>query len=284
MAKREWWRKLFRKWGVTALSAGSLGAAAASGVVEGNLWLGSRFVPWPAILIAVAVALFLIQGFIQRRQLKEVESLDSVTADRDAAEAGILKAIRLELVRLQTAAHLYSSDRISLFRCEAGHFILIGRRSAQPEFEQSLRRETYPLNQGCLGAAWAQGTSEEPGLPDPGDGAEPRPGWLQAQERRWGIPRDTSKQFKMWSQSYVAFRIDHLDHFLGVLVAESELSEAEANQAGTDPRLTIGRLKPLLDLSSPRLADLLKASQAISPERVAQLLPEIQGVPQPRSG
>jgi hypothetical protein len=256
---------------------------AVSGIVKSDFKLrGDEFeIAW--LLIAVAGLLAAAEAALVTRRQRRLSQLEAergrLLARAEAGEASLLHLIRDELIALEAKAHLYSNERISVFRCDGDGFTLIARRSRRPLFDESLGRERYPLDEGVLGRAWADGAAEETGLPAAGaEGQPPRRGWLNAQERRWRVPEAVAECFVMRSPSYAAFRIEVEEHSLGSIVFESTVSMSEATVAGPSPTMrTRAELEPLVKEAGARLASLLEAVQSIAPERVRALLDVQQG-------
>jgi hypothetical protein len=254
----------------------------ASGVSDSRFRLARYHFAVSWIFIIAAALLALIEAaFVARRQIR----VAGLEAERDrlerravAGERAIIRLMRAELISLQERAHQFSSERVSLFRCDGQHFTLVARRSPRPLFDESLGRLRYPLDHGVLGRAWAEGKAGEPSLPPGGDEREaPRRRWLDAQ-RRLGVPEEEASALTMRSQAYAAFRIAERERSLGVILFESTVSVDEAACAGASPtKRALADLEPLVKEASARLAGFLGACSAISSPRVRQLLDEQQG-------
>lgn len=256
---------------------------AVSGIVKSDFKLrGHEFeVAW--VLIAVAGVLAAAEAALVTRRQRRLSQLEAergrLLTRAEGAEASLLHLIRYELIAIEAQAHLYSNERINVFRCDGDRFTLVARRSRRPLFDESLGRERYPLDQGVLGRAWADGAADETGLPAPGpEGQPPRRAWLTAQERRWRVPEAVAERFVMRSQSYAAFRIEEEERSLGAIVFESTVSASEAAAAGPSTTMrSRAELEPLVKEAGTRLASLLEASQSIAPERVRAVLDAQQG-------
>jgi hypothetical protein len=243
-----------------------------------------------AWVLIVAGGLLATAGTVitARRQLRldRLENERNTFSDRtERAEAALLRLIRAELISLEARAHLYSNERVSLFRCDGDGFSLVGRRSRRPLYDESLGRKRYTLEEGVLGAAWAQGAADEPALPDPGpEGGPARRVWLRAHLTRWRVPEAVASSLVMRSQSYVAIRIEREDRSLGAIVFESTVSATEAQAAGSSStKRTRRELEVLVKEAGSRLASLIEATQSIDAPRVRALLDSQQG-PRSRQG
>jgi hypothetical protein len=254
----------------------------ASALANGHYRLEHREFAVSWTLIAAAAFLAVLEAAaVVRRQL----GVAAVVAERDAfreralsAERAIMRLLRMELIALQERAQLFSADRVNLFRYDGARFSLVARRSARPLFDQSQGRGQYPLDQGVLGRAWAEGKAGIPSLPDPGpENQPPKRRWLDAQ-RRLGVPEDVAAALTMRSQAYAAFRIADRERSFGVVLFESTVAVSEAATAGaSSTKRTVDELDPLVREASGRLAALLGQSFCISGDRVRELLAEQQG-------
>jgi len=256
------------------------GAIGTSFIVRGN----KIEVRW--VLICLAGILATVEAIVVARRQASIGDLHGENARlqrrAEAGESAILRFIHEELVGLETRAHLYSAERVSLFRCEGDHFILVSRRSRNPHFDRSPGREHYPCDEGVLGRAWEDGVAEEPSLPKGGASHEvPRRAWQNAQRSRWNIPEAASEKFVMRSESYVAFRIESVDRALGVIVFESTVSTKDANQAQgpQSTKRTAAALSSLVKDAASRLASLLKATQSIDVAAIRTLEATHHGPP-----
>lgn len=273
---------LITRWITVLIPAGVALMIAAVPLAHGHYRaLHHRFaVSWT--LVAAAALLALIEaGAVARREIR----IAAVAAERDQfreravlAERAIMRLIRHELLALEERTHLFSSGRVSLFRCDRDYFTLVGRRSARPLFDQSFGRGRYPLDQGVLGRAWAETPVGVPSLPDPGpEGQPPKRRWLDAQ-KKLGVPEEVAAAFTMRSQSYAAFRIADRERSFGVILFESTVTVDEAATAGDSPtKRTVAELEPLVREASGRLAALLGQSACLAGDRVRELLEEQQG-------
>src|SRR3954453_4517060 len=196
-----------------------------SGIVDSDFKLRGHKIQVAWLLIAIAGILAAAEAALVTRRQRRLSQLEAERTElqtgADAAEAALLHLMRDELIALEATAHLYSNERVSVFRCDGDCFTLVARRSRRPLFDESLGRERHPLDQGVLGRAWADGVADERGLPDPGPETHaPRRGWLMAQERRWQVPESVAGRFVMRSQSYVSVRIEEQQRALGVILFE----------------------------------------------------------------
>jgi hypothetical protein len=254
---------------------------AASGVTNGHYHVGHHRVSVAWTLIVVAALLALVEAVIVARRQLRVGNLEAANAElegRAIAGEEAVGLMRAELIALQERARQFSSERVSLLRCDGDHFTLVARRSPCPPFDQSLGRGTYPLDEGILGEAWANGTAGVSALPPSGPAHEPpRRRWLDAQ-RRFNIPEQVATNFTMRSQAYAAFRLAERDRALGVIVFESTVSVDEAAAAGPSPtKRTVAELEPLVKEAGDRLAGFLRACASISAPRLRELLDAEQG-------
>jgi hypothetical protein len=263
-----WWPITLGVLGPSLLAVASVSPHAHSHLL-GQSW------SWRTHLVEVGILCSVVAGgVVGRRQLR----LDRVAVENalhaDRAEAGALALLRAafhELVELADQAKHFSNERVSLYRCESDHFVLLARRSRDPVREQSTGRTQYPLHEGCLGHAWREGRSHEAGLPPAGSGAPWNEQWLLAQHDRWGLPEATAAGLVMPSRCYVAFRIETRLRPLGVLVFESVNTMHEVEETGSQVCLDLARLERLQRRSAASLAVLLRESTFIDAATIARL-------------
>lgn len=266
------------RWVGVLLTVAVVLLSAVSGVVEGDVTvLGIEFA-WSTLALMALGPLALVAAVVTARQTRRFLALESRSRELDArvdtADAAVLRLLRSELERLEAMAGHYSSQRVSLYRREEDQLVLIARRSRRPTYDESLGRFCIPLDQGCVGRAWAEGSAYEPGLPSAGpETGPPTKKWVARQER-WGVPRAEAAALTMRSQTYTAFRIETREERLGVLVFESTLSVAErSSAAGSSPTLlTMDELEDLVKDTGERLSILVQASRMLSRDRVKELL------------
>jgi hypothetical protein len=241
--------------------------------------LGGRSWSWRTHLVEVGILSTVVAAWVVgRRQLR----LDRLGAENalharlaDAGALALLRACFHELVELSDQAKHFSNERLSLYRCEGDHFILLARRSRNPVQERSSGRPRYPLGEGSLGHAWREGRSHEPSLPPAGAGRPWNDEWLRAQQEVWGLPNATAAALAMPSRCYIAFRIETPVSPLGVLVFESVNTVEEVKQTGSSVCLDLAKLERLQRRTSASLAVLLRESAFIDAATIARLRPDV---------
>jgi hypothetical protein len=266
------------RWAGVVLAVAVVMLSPVSGVVEGDVGLLGLELPWSTLVLIVLGPLALGAAVVAARQTRRLVSLEGRNRDLEAhvdtADAAVLRLLRGELERLEALARHFSSQRVSLYRREEDQLVLVARRSRRPEFDESLGRFCIPLDQGCVGKAWSEGSAYEPALPSAGpDSGPPTKRWLLRQERL-GVPQSVAAVFTMRSQTYAAFRIETREERLGVLVFESTLSVEERSTAvGASPTLlTMEELQGPVKDAGERLCTLVQASRALPRDRVKELL------------
>lgn len=260
---------------------GAFGLAAAGSAIEGNWIIAGQHVPKQLIVIGIAVCVLIANLLITERREVTLRSAARLTARAVRSERALLGAIRGELHDLQNSNSHYSNERASIFVCKDDGFILVGRRSANPKYDRSSGRVKYPLDEGCLGAAWRDGHAEVKNLPSAGGAAQPTQQWLREQERTCKVPSEVAAQFTMRSHSYLAFRIQSAqsDRSLGVLVFESTLSPRDVLDGRAHP-LDRAALEPQVKRAALRLGRLIEGITGISADEIRGHLAEFyQGGP-----
>lgn len=243
--------------------------------------IGGATDKWVPFLIAAGLTFFALGAVNAGRRQRRLDELQSERArfeqDAQAGARALLRLVFHELEALRTAAGHLSNERVSLFRWDGTHFILLGRRSACPSYDyaRSPGRASYSDSEGCLGRAWKDSRSEETALPPAGPGKPWLESWVEAQTAL-GVPQSTATALTMPSCSYFAYRIDGRERSLGVIVFESVNTSRQAEQLKSQAALTSEALDPLQQAASDRLAHLLWESEFITAETVAALLPDIR--------
>lgn len=140
------------------------------------------------------------------------QTLSSHTQDYFEKSRDLLSLVALGL-------DLDRRDRLSLYVVSktGSYLLMVGRFSDNTNLERHGRR-VYPLNQGCLGKAWAEGDAYENGFPDPDDDPE---GYVEC-HARYGLDEATVRNLTMQSRMYCALRVEvQRGRRLGVVVVES---------------------------------------------------------------
>lgn len=273
-------RSLVGHWWPTATSiAGTAALAVAGASPSAKFEIGGHTHRWRPVLIVIGLALFALAAVNTARRQRRLDQLqEEHKRFADQAEAGARALLRLifhELGALRDAAGYLSAERVSLLRCEGDHFILIGRRSANPTYDRGLGRQRYPEDEGCIATAWQESKTSADDLPAPGNTKPWNEEWLGAQEEL-GVPRVVAEDLTMPSRSYFVFRIEGPERALGVIVFESINTSAQAAQLKSHAALSVEQLEPVFRTASRRLSHLLQESRCISAAQVAQLLPQIR--------
>jgi len=109
------------------------------------------------------------------------------------------------LYRWASELSLNGSHRISVYKHEGDHFLMIARFSHAKPFS-SRGRGVYPDNQGCIGNAWraADGKCFTDDLPNPTSQAAR---YRNKQNRDWGLPKDVADNLTMKPRAIYAVAI-----------------------------------------------------------------------------
>ena len=109
---------------------------AVSGIVKSDFKLSGHEVETAWVLIGVAGILAAAEAALVTRRQRRLSQLEAeqgrVLARAEAAEASLLHLLRDELIAIEFQAHLYSNERINVFRCDRDGFTLVARRSRRP--------------------------------------------------------------------------------------------------------------------------------------------------------
>jgi hypothetical protein len=236
---------------------------------------------WVPFLIGgglILITLGVISGGVRQLHLDRLQRERAEFKEHaEAGARGLLRLVFHELEQLRLAAGHFSNERVTLFRWDDDGFIVLGRRSARPDYDYGRcpGRARYPEDQGCLALAWQDGSCEHTTLPPAGKAKPWSEEWVQGQIEL-GMPRATAEALTMPSCSYLAYRIEGLERQLGVIVFESINTSSQAEQLESKVVLTSEQLDPIQKSASGRLADLLQECEFIPAATVAALLPGIR--------
>jgi hypothetical protein len=114
---------------------------------------------------------------------------------------------------------LSDTERVTVYKHESDHFVMLGRYSQHPQYRQK-RRGIYPQNEGCIQQAWEHGTSFVDDLPDPRSSVEV---YVEAQNARFNVSKDAARAFRMKSRTYAGYAImdPRGEHRIAVIMFES---------------------------------------------------------------
>lgn len=121
--------------------------------------------------------------------------------------------------KLGFGSRVSKCERITLYVQDSGKcFVPVGRYASNPD-NQSRGRTSYPINQGCIHEAWANGWYFDDSFPDP---VEDSTGYI-AKHAMFGVPKTTADKLTMKSRQYCGCRImdERGKHPIAVLVVES---------------------------------------------------------------
>jgi len=140
-------------------------------------------------------------------------SFSSVVKERNE----LFNSYLMLLVKNLNFAH---NERISVYKIYENNFILIGRSSNNPNLVLH-GRSNYPLNEGFIGKAWAEGEFYIHDLPDPnlrnGDT------YYQRVNAICNIPRNVIQGMTMLSRTFYIYRINGFEgHPKAIIVIESQ--------------------------------------------------------------
>ena len=165
--ERPWW---LRRAPETAVLVGGLGVA----------FFAPFDAPWWLLALRASAGVVLATGTVatwgRQRTRRELErtcarlfeqqrSLRAQLADQTRLFRDTVKGV-LALLFIERLA-LTRNERISLYSHQSGSFVLLERFSLHPEYTRRPQRFIYKETQGCLGAAWRDGSCIVCFTPDP---------------------------------------------------------------------------------------------------------------------
>lgn len=171
---------------------------------------------WVFFLFLGLLLSALIAQISQRPTYNELaESNLYYKGEHEKMSAGIEQSIQVLIRKLANFSDRASNeDRISVYYCHDGVFIMLSRYSLQPLHGHAGRR-VYPIDQGVIGKAWIKGAARKELSADPDT-------WLR-QQVEMGYDEEQANNLTMRSRSIAAQRIEVDGNAVGVLVLESML-------------------------------------------------------------
>lgn len=120
------------------------------------------------------------------------------------------------------------TERVSVYKVYDNKFILIGRSSVNPNLTKA-GRNSYPVSEGLIGKAWAEGELFITDLPDPNE----RGGntYYNRVNQINPIPREVVNSLNMQSRSYFILRMNGFENRpKAIIVIESQKAGAFQKQ------------------------------------------------------
>lgn len=99
--------------------------------------------------------------------------------------------------------NLGDKERISIYKHNGSHFLMLGRHSEDPIYNEK-GRELYPDSQGLLVHAWRNAAAVDDKIPDYYKNKEK---YSEYHFTKWKIPKLVSRKFKMKSQVILAYAV-----------------------------------------------------------------------------
>jgi hypothetical protein len=188
----------------------------------------------------------------QPRVTKLQQQVTRLESKVDRYEHDYFEHFRNTLILLSKELEFGDTERISVYKHEGRAFVMLGRYSKNPLFDQS-GRGIYPDSEGCIGRAWTSSESTVSNLPDP----ETNLAAYIAEVQKWNLSESTIRSLRMKSRSYAAFAIDDSKgaRRIAVVVFESVLPEG----------LRIADLRTAMPAQGKRLAQFIEAMRDMEP-------------------
>ena len=198
------------------------------------------------ILIVIGNIVILFYDLSQQKRLsalqKEISELDSekkkLQESNERWKNGFDDFFRNSLIFLYNSLGYTERERILVYRHEDNRFILIGRYSRNPKFNNK-GRDSYPDNEGFIAKGWEEGDFCFGILPDPNEDFESYTSQVMAY---CTIKKGTIRNLNMLSRSYCINSINKsvTQEKIGLVVLESvdpgkfnpSESESAANRMG----------------------------------------------------
>lgn len=177
---------------------------------------------------SVATAYGTIQSWKQTRRTSSLEEEKGELKDEvarledvisEARKTGI-SIIEMQLEEVSTQLNFGNSERVSIYKHHDNNFIMLGRYSKSPIYNEP-GRSIYGKGAGCIGQAFNEGESYLKDLPNPEIDPE---GYENVLKKDWKIDKSITKKFTMKSRSLVAYAVESSvspKKTIGVVVFES---------------------------------------------------------------
>jgi hypothetical protein len=245
---------VFDRYGAFAASTfGSL-ILAFSGALTPSLDDLAAYSRWQTLIVYFGAGFATVGAFSLARAVGTVDKLASQNNQlRDLVKSlgnDIEEKWRHLLIQIANECKLDNKSRISIYRHEGAHFIMLARFSIDPN-KRKTGRGFYPAEQGCIGAAYRDGESIIQSFPDPSTDA-----YVQANLRQ-SVPAAVVAGFKMKPRSIVAFAIAERDTYDRPLVLVYESTEESA--------FVLRRLKSVTTNYNDTLCSLYKTLEPLLP-------------------
>lgn len=181
--------------------------------------------------ITVLTALFFgVISISNTKEVKELEKDNSEKGNQIIDLENILEKVisdKEELFKsylnlLFSNLNLTHSERISVYRVNNNQFVLMGRASENPNFEQPGRK-SYPITEGFIGKGWAEGEFFIDNLPDPNEHSGNQ--YFKEINSISPINRDVVSNLSMQSRTYYVKRMKGYDARPKAVIVIESLNE-----------------------------------------------------------
>ncbi len=166
------------------------------------------------------------QLVVMRQRLNEVEQAYATVVEQMRQQS--LALCEPQLQALANSLNFTDRERISVYKHEHKQFLMLGRYSKNPRYNER-GRSSYPEDQGCIGRAYFNEEAFDDNMPDPQPGLG---AYCDHQINEWGIPKNVCESFTMKSRNIAAFALDDATRTrrIAVIVFES----ADPNRLNMD--------------------------------------------------
>lgn len=216
----EWFPEIF-------LSVPAFAGIIASVFPETTFTVGNAEIRLGIACLAISIIFYVTGGYHSTKKHKRISALKASEAElRETTQkyrTDTQELLQDNLRDLARDCGLNSGDyacattvRISVYCHDANNrrFIPIARISGDPEFEKP-GRPYYPDDQGILREAWRREFFKYVASVDDDDH------WAREQAELFNIPTGVAQSISMKAKSVVAWRIEHHETKIGVVVIES---------------------------------------------------------------
>lgn len=161
-------------------------------------------------LLALAFGVWAIENsrsvtILEDENREQADKIVDLEIGLNDAKKGMQELFNSYLLLLVKSLNFNHTERISVYKIFDNNFILMGRTSSNPTLRKPGRNH-YPLDEGFIGKAWAEGELYINNLPDPAQRGGNQ--YYTAINAICPIPRPVIQAMNMLSRTFYILRID----------------------------------------------------------------------------
>lgn len=162
-----------------------------------------------SITFLISLTIYALGSFKTWKRTKSNKALQREVARLEnqlgQVERDYFRTFEIQLESLSNQLNFTDKERISIYKHNGRHFLLIGRYSKNPSHDKR-GRVIYADYEGCIGEAWSKGEAFDSNLSDP---LSNEPQYLQHMKSRWMLNENITRNLTMKSRSCAAYALDN---------------------------------------------------------------------------